>query len=316
MISNTQKISIVIPVYNEAGGLNELYDRVCRVVEKLSRYSFEFVFVDDGSRDDSWEILRGLVSEDSRIKVIKFSRNFGHQVALIAGYDAASGDAIVTIDGDLEHPPEYIPEMVNKWEQGAKVVYARKVVRGDNFLKRWMTMTYYWLLDKITSVKIPRNVSDFRLIDRVVLDAIKGRWDQFSYLRGMVAWTGFQQDYVNIKCGRRAYGKSAYTFLKMFKLAFDGITGFSLFPLKIAAFVGSFVVVTGSAMFLYITVDYLIYGVWYPLFKWLVTFVYIFMGIQFLLLWLLGEYVGRIHDRQKRGPAYIIEQRLGKDEGN
>ncbi len=304
-----EKISIVIPVYNEENNLIPMYSIINEIVQKVADYfSYELILVNDGSKDNSWSIIKKLAAADPAIKAINFSRNFGHQIALTAGYDIATGDAIITMDADLQDPPHLILEMIESWKKGNLIVYARRANRSDTFLKKYTALLYYKFLDYIADVKIPRNVGDFRLIDKKVLQTLKECPEKSRYLRGMVAWTGFKHDFIDFNRSNRHAGTTGYTWNKMFKLAFDGLTAFSLFPLKIAAFVGLFVMVTGSLMFSYITIDALIFGIDYPLFKWLVTIIYIFMGLQFILLWLVGEYIGRIHEQQKNRPLYLVDE--------
>lgn len=304
-------LSFVIPVFNEEENIPLLLEELQRTLLPLSeQYEYELIFIDDGSKDHSWKVIQNLAQSNERIRAAAFSRNFGHQAAITAGYQLARGDAIITMDADMQDPPSLILKMLQKWEMGAKIVYARRADRKDNFLKQFTAKLYYRFLDLISDVKIPRNVGDFRLIDRQVLDVLLTFKEKARYFRGMVAWTGFRHDFVDFVRPNRTNGTTGYTWPKMFKLAFDGMTSFSLFPLKIAAFAGLFVIPTGLAMFAYITFDTLLNGVNYPLFKWLTTVLYIFMGVQFVLIWLLGEYIGRIHEQQKERPLFIIAEKL------
>jgi polyisoprenyl-phosphate glycosyltransferase len=304
-------ISIIVPIYNEEANLPVIYKELNSILSTIrDSYEYEIILVNDGSRDHSWPIIRELASRDQRIKGITFSRNFGHQMALTAGYDSARGDAVITIDADMQDPPRLILDMIHKWEQGIEIVYARRIDRKDPFLKRLTAKGYYKFLDLISDVKIPRNVGDFRLIDKKVLLTLNTCREKARYFRGMVAWTGFSHAFIDFARPNRMAGTTGYTWKKMFKLAFDGMTGFSMFPLKLAAYIGLFVIATGAAMFLYITYDALVHQTDYPLFKWLVTIIYIFMGVQFLLLWFLGEYIGRMHDQQKERPLYVVSEKL------
>lgn len=304
-------ISLIIPVFNEEKNLQRLYDLLSRLMrEQLHAYTHEYIFVDDGSADSSWSIVQQLAVQDTAIQAIQFTRNFGHQAALTAGYKKALGDLIISLDADMQDPPELIIEMINKWKNGAAIVYARRRSRNDTYLKKITALLFYWLLDYVSEVRMPRNVGDFRLIDKKVLTIINQCPERARYLRGMVAWTGFSQAFVDFDRPERMAGVTGYTWKKMIALAFDGLTSFSLFPLKIAAFLGSLVVITGTAMFMYIACDTLFFGKEYPLFKWLVTALYIFMGIQFFLLWLLGEYIGRIYDQSKERPLFIINTEI------
>jgi len=304
-----QLLSFVIPVYNEEKNLLHLYRTVQQVLDsQLSRFSYELIFVDDGSSDQSWRIVSDLATADPQIVALRFTRNFGHQAALTAGYNHARGDAIITLDADMQDPPEVITRMIYEWQQGNAIVYARRKTRDDGFIKRHTAQLFYLLLDRVSDVHMPRNVGDFRLIDKAVLTVINQCPERARYLRGMVAWTGFKAAFVDFDRPNRYAGSTGYTWSKMFKLAFDGLTSFSLFPLKIAAFVGALVIATGTFMFVYITFDTILFGKHYPLFKWLVTTMYIFMGVQFFLLWLLGEYIGRMYDQIKARPLYIVQE--------
>jgi len=306
-----QTLSIIIPVYNEEENISLVYQGLLDVLNKdLFNFDYEIIFVNDGSKDRSWHIICELAQQDLHVKAINFSRNFGHQMALTAGYDIATGDAIASMDADMQDPPALLVCFITEWKSGADIVYARRLNRQDSFLKRITARWYYIFLDAVSDVHIPRNVGDFRLIDKRVLHELKKCPEKARYLRGMVAWMGFNQTFVDFERPDRASGMTGYTWKKMFTLAFDGVTAFSLFPLKIAAFVGIFVIITGMLMFSYITFDAFINNVRYPLFKWLVTVIYIFMGLQFLLLWLIGEYIGRIFEQQKNRPLYIVQDAI------
>lgn len=306
-------ISIVIPVYNEQENIPHVYEQVTGIMGAVyDAYDYEIIFINDGSSDASWLILGQLARGDSQVKVLNFSRNFGHQAALTAGYDHAIGDAVITMDADLQDPPALILEMLEKWALGAEIVYARRINRRDPWIKRVTAAWFYAVLDKVADVKIPRNVGDFRLVDKKIVEQLRQFRERARYLRGMVAWTGFKQGYVDFNRPERFAGKTGYTWKKMFKLAIDGLTSFSMFPLKVAAYVGLLIIFSGSAMFAYISIDALLFKAHYPLFKWLVTGIYIFMGVQFLLLWLLGEYIGRIYDQQKGRPLYIVSDAMGE----
>lgn len=305
------KISIILPVYNEATNISLVYYELKKIFSCLAgEFEYEIIFVNDGSVDSSWQCITELCSHDLKIIGINFSRNFGHQMALTAGYDKASGDIIITMDADLQDPPELLIDMIAWWKKGYPIVYARRIDRNDSLAKKITAYWYYYFLEKISDIRIPRNVGDFRLIDKKVLYYLRQCGEKSRYLRGMVAWSGFKYAYIDFKRPNRVSGQTGYTWSKMFKLAFDGVTGFSLFPLRLAAYIGSFVVLTGCALFLLVTIDALLYSTYYPLFKWLVIILYIFTGIQFLLLWFLGEYIGRIFEQQQGRPLYIISDTI------
>jgi polyisoprenyl-phosphate glycosyltransferase len=307
-------ISIVIPIFNEQENIPHVYERVTAIMSSVqSMYNYEIIFINDGSHDASWHLLTQIAKGDEQVKALSFSRNFGHQAALTAGYDVAIGDAVITMDADLQDPPVLILEMLQAWEQGAEIVYARRINRRDSFIKRITAAWFYKFLDKVADVRIPRNVGDFRLVDKKIVLQLRQFRERARYLRGMVAWTGFKQAYVDFNRPDRFAGKTGYTWKKMFKLAVDGLTSFSMFPLKVAAYVGLIIIFSGCGMLAYIAFDTLVFNVSYPLFKWLITGIYMFMGVQFLLLWLLGEYIGRIYDQQKGRPLYIVSDTLNQD---
>ncbi|MBP7708288.1 glycosyltransferase family 2 protein [Candidatus Pacearchaeota archaeon] len=298
--------SVVVPVYNEQGNILEIYKRLSKVFEKQS---WELIFINDCSKDKSLEILKKLSGRIKEVKYLSFSRNFGHQAALTAGMDHAQGRAIITLDCDLQDPPELILEMIQKWKDGNDVVYARRRNRKDNFLKKWTALGYYKLLDKFSEVKIPRNVGDFRLVDRKVLDQLKGMKEKARYLRGMVAWLGFKYDFVDFDRPERENGETGYTLTKMARLAMDGILNFSMLPLKLGLLIGMISILSGGIFLLYMIIDTLRIGLGeYPLYKWLSVGFLIMMGFLFILMWLLGEYVGRIYDETKDRPIYVIRE--------
>ena len=302
-------ISVVIPVYNEQENLPTIYHALCDIFEPIKNtYDYEFLFIDDGSKDASWELIQQFSKQHLWVKGVSFSRNFGYQMALTAGHDYAQGDAVITIDADLQDPPKLIFEMIQKWEKGFYIVYARRISRNDGWLKDITAALFYKLLSHVAEVDIPRNVGDFRLIDKKVVYEIKQCREPFRYWRGLVSWTGFKSTIIEFRRPERAAGETGYTWKKLIKLGFDGLTSFSLFPLEIAAYVGIFVLGTGTFMLGYIVKDVVIKGAHYPLFKWLSVVVYMCMGLQFLLLWLLGTYAGRFYSKQKQRPVYIIEK--------
>jgi dolichol-phosphate mannosyltransferase len=305
-------LSIVVPAYNEQDNIPGLYEATLKVLTPVAdRYDVEFIFVNDGSRDKTWSVLEHLTVRDERVRALSLSRNFGHQAALMAGYDAAQGDAIVSLDADMQHPPQLILEMLKKWEIGAQVVYARKVNRKDSFFKKTCALIFYKFLDLISDVKIPRNVSDFRLLDKTVLNVIRGCHEKQPYLRGLVAWVGFQQDFVDCPYHERHTGVTGYTWKKMMGLAWDGITGFSLFPLRLAAYVGFLMLLLVGGMSVGALLGSLFLGTHATLTFWLVQLFALILGVQFLVMWLLGEYIGAIHRQGSDRPLYIVAQERG-----
>ncbi|MFK5971381.1 MAG: glycosyltransferase family 2 protein [Candidatus Marithrix sp.] len=305
-----QKISFVVPVYNEEKNIPLLYLKIVNLMTKFKE-EWELIFINDGSNDKTIEILAKHSIQDKRVKYINLSRNFGHQAALTAGLDNVSSNtvAIISLDCDLQDPPEIIEEMINKWKSGYNIVYARRKSRKDNFIKKYTAILYYKLLDKFSDIKIPRNVGDFRLIDVIVLEHLKGMREKARYLRGMVAWLGFKYAFVDFNRPERIHGNTGYTFKKMLKLAMDGLLNFSFLPLRIGLFLGILSITLGILITIYMFFDITINNVYYPLYKWLVVFLFIFIGFQFMLLWILGEYIGRIYDESKQRPLYVIKEK-------
>jgi dolichol-phosphate mannosyltransferase len=312
----TRLISVVIPLFNETSNLLTLYARISLIAEQIKEsYLFEIIFVDDGSRDESWITILSLSYHDVRIKGISFSRNFGKEIAITAGYDYARGDAIITMDSDLQHPPEFIPELIKAWENGYDIVYTRNKQHYENIVKKYTAFLHYKILDAISTVRIPSYVQDFRLIDKKVLKILCQSREKARYLRGMVAWTGFSHTCLDVVYEKRFKGNSTFSLTQLFRVSFDGLTGFSLFPLRIAAYVGAFVITTGLAMFGYLSLRSLFFVTSdYWLFKCLISIIYIFMGVLFILVWLLGEYIGRIYEEIKGRPLYVVAARCNVDE--
>jgi dolichol-phosphate mannosyltransferase len=303
----------VLPVFNESKNLQLVYNEILKVIKNLEhRYSFEIIFVNDGSMDDSWKIIQEIAFLDARIRGFSFTRNFGHQLALMAGYDHASGKAIISMDADLQHPPHIIPSMLEAWKNGAPIVYAKNSATLGPSVKNAASNFFYRFFDKISAVAIPQHVQDFRLIDQEVCQTLRQFNERSPYLRGMVAWTGFPSKVLEVDFGQRAYGESGYSWTKMIRLAFDGITSFSLMPLRIAFYAGLLIIFTGLGMFAYITIDAVFFDVRYPLFKWLVTLIYTCVGLLFSLIWLLGEYIGRIYELVQGRPRYVLLDCIGE----
>ncbi|MEX0940393.1 MAG: glycosyltransferase family 2 protein [Candidatus Babeliales bacterium] len=307
---NKKLISIILPIYNEEKHIEKTYNEIIKICQKLNHYKYELLLIDDGSIDNSWHIIRQIQKKDFQIKAFRFSKNFGYQAALTAGYKYCKGDNAITMDADLQHPPMLIEELIQKWENGAKIVYARRIKRNDNKLKKITAYYYQSILNSIADITIPENITDFRLLDRQVINEINRYPERSRYLRGMIAWTGFSPEYVDFMQPARELDSTKYKWHQLFKIAFDGIIGFSMLPLRISAFIGSFVIFSGIAMLTIITIDALFFHGYYPLFKWLVTIIYIFIGLLFILVWILGEYIGRIYEELKGRPLFIIKESI------
>jgi dolichol-phosphate mannosyltransferase len=300
--------SIVAPVFNESESLFKLYERVSAVMRKM-REPWELVLVDDGSTDGSTDAIRALAKKDPRVRPIIFARNFGHQIAITAGWDYSRGDAVVIIDADLQDPPEAIPELAAKWKAGYEVVYAIRAEReGEGWFKRLSASIFYRLIYSITDVRIPVDTGDFRLMDRKVVDVLKTMRERHRFPRGMSAWVGFKQIGVRYKRSPRFAGVTKYPFKKMFLLALNAITSFSYFPLQVATYFGFFS--AGLAILAIPVVVYLrMAGI--PQFTGQATtlIAVLFLGgIQLISLGVLGEYIGRLYDEAKGRPLYILRE--------
>jgi len=298
-----------LPCLNEERHIVPFYEETKKVFEEsLNGYDFELIYVDDGSRDDSLSLVKKLGDEDKRVKCISFSRNFGHQAALTAGLKNASGVAAITMDCDFQHPPQLIPEMVRKWEDGNKIVYGRRKNHQNSFFKRVSSRAYYKILGQVSDVKFPKQVGDFRLVDRVVLNYLTRMEEHGRYLRGMVAWLGFQHDFLDYDEPARRFGETRYTMVKMVKLAMDGLLHYSFFPLKMGLWVGLFSMFLSGVFILYMGWDFFINHTPYPLYKWLIVMLFAFVGAQFIALWIIGEYISRIYNDVRKRPLYVIDE--------
>ncbi|MCD4792894.1 MAG: glycosyltransferase family 2 protein [Bacteroidales bacterium] len=302
------KYSFVVPAYNEEANIPALYERIKQLMSSHQNI-WELIFVNDGSVDKTLDVLKNLTSEDKKIKYIDLSRNFGHQAALSAGLNHASGNAVISMDCDLQDPPEVIEKMIQEWKNGYQIVYARrKNFRKDNFLKKIGSKLYYRLMGRFTRIEIPRNVGDFRLVDKKVLAEINQMPEHSRYIRGMVAWTGFKHTFVDYHRPDRQKGESNYTLGKLAKLGMDGVFNFSMLPLRLGFLMGFISIISGFGLLLYQIIDVLITGAYYHLYKWLVVVLFIFMGFMFMLFWVIGEYIGKIYDDVRKRPLFVISE--------
>ncbi len=307
-------LSIVIPLYNEEKNLNRLYDKLKSVLMDIS-ISWEILFVDDGSSDKTLSIVEDIALGDSTVRAISLTRNFGHQAALMAGLDHAKGDAIITMDGDLQDPPELIPELLKKWDEGFPIVYARrKNYRNDSIMKRWLSMLFYFIINLLKMTTAPKNVGDFRLIDSKVLEELKHMRERTRYLRGMISWLGFKHTFVDYDRPDREDGKAGYSFNQLVHLALDGFFSFSRLPLRIGLFLGVISIFIGTGFMAYMIADIILNDVYYHLYKILVDIIFIFIGFLFILIWILGEYIGRIYHEVKGRNLYIIHKKFNLDD--
>ncbi|MDI3542496.1 MAG: polyisoprenyl-phosphate glycosyltransferase [Candidatus Atribacteria bacterium] len=310
-MKNRIDFSVVIPVYNEEEVLPETYKRMKQVMGSASG-NYELIFVNDGSQDKSRQILENLAQEDKAVRVINFSRNFGHQIAITAGVDYAQGQAVVVIDADLQDPPEVILTMIEKWEEGYEVVYGKRAKReGESFFKKFTASFFYRLLKKATSVDIPVDTGDFRLMDKKVVDVLRLLREKNRFVRGLVSWVGFRQTSVEYVREKRWAGESKYPLRKMLKLAWDGITSFSDKPLKIATYVGIPLSLFSLVLFLVVLFQYLGGKNTFYASSLIGALNLLVSGIVLLALGIIGEYIGRIYEEAKGRPLYIVENTIG-----
>ena len=298
--------SIIVPIYNELENIPELYRRVSEVMDSTGE-PWELILVDDGSTDGSTQVIRDLAQEDKCVRSVIFARNFGHQIAITAGWDYARGEAVVIIDADLQDPPELILEMAQKWKEGYEVVYAVRTEReGESWFKLWTASLFYRLIYRITDVKIPLDTGDFRLMDRQVVNVLKQMRERHRFPRGMSAWVGFKQIGVEYKRAARKAGETKYPFRKMFRLALNAITSFSYFPLQVATFFG-FASAGIAIIAIPVVVALRLAGSHFFEGQTTTLISVLFLGgVQLISLGILGEYVGRLYDEAKGRPLYIV----------
>ena len=305
---DVMELSVVIPIYNEQLNIVPLYERLISSLKPLGITS-EFIFVNDGSKDASMETIRKLAEKDNAIKYIDLSRNFGHQIAVSAGLDHSSGQKVVIIDADLQDPPELIVQLYAKMKEGYQVVYAKRRSRkGESILKKSTAKLFYRLLNRITSISIPVDTGDFRIVDRKIIEVLKRMPEQQKFLRGQIAWAGFKQTFIEYDRDERQAGKTGYTYKKMIRFAIDGITSFSNFPLKFASLVGFLV-----SGFAFLLILYSLYGQFVlktNVAGWasLMISVLFIGGVQLLCIGIIGEYIGRISSNIRNRPLYIVSE--------
>ncbi len=307
-LQDKRLISIVVPVFNESEVIDEFYRRTREVIDPLEGFSYEIIFVDDGSTDSSYEILKQIAEDDPNLRIIKFSRNFGHQIAITAGIDIARGDAVVIIDADLQDPPEVIKDFIEKWEEGYDVVYGvRERREGEGRMKLLTATLFYRILRSLTKVDIPVDVGDFRLMSRRAVEYLKMLREKDRFVRGLVSWIGFRQTGVRYLRDKRYAGETKYPYSKMIKFAMDGITSFSSVPLRLSTWLGY----SASLLaFLYLCSVFVQKALGYTVQGWATIMVgMLFLGgIQLICLGIIGEYIGRIFNEIKQRPMYVIEE--------
>ena len=298
--------SVIVPLYNEDLVIKESYRRLKEVMDFVKE-NYEIIFMNDGSTDGTRDKVEKICSKDEKMKLVNFSRNFGHQVAITAGMDLAEGSAIIIIDADLQDPPEVIPKMIEKWKEGYEVVYGKRIKReGDSFFKKYTAKLFYRLLKSMTSVDIPVDTGDFRLIDRKVCDALKSLPERNRYVRGLVSWVGFKQTFVEISRQERFAGETKYPLNKMIKLALDGITSFSYKPLVIAGYLGCLTFLVGLISLVSVIMKNFVNHTPILNFSLIISINLFMFGLILASIGIMGQYIGRIFEESKARPNYII----------
>ena len=304
---NRKKLSVIVPMYYEEKVAYEFYNRLKKVVEKID-FDYEIIFINDGSKDNTLIILKGIANEDLNVRIIDFSRNFGHQVAVTAGILNCKGDLAVVIDADLQDPPELIVDMIKQWEKGFDVVYAkRKTRKGESKFKLITAKYFYKVLSNLADIEIPRDTGDFRLIDKKVIESFKEMPERNRFIRGMISWIGFKQTFVEYNRDERFAGETKYPLKKMIKFATDGIISFSSKPLKVMSSLGILTLVISFVILVYSIISKL-YGNTSSGWTSIMCVLVFFSGVQLVSLGIIGEYIARIYDESKNRPLYLINE--------
>ena len=305
-MSKFPDLSIVVPFYNESESIEIFFQRVVPILKKTN-LDFEIVCVNDGSRDDTFEKLQQQKKKNNFIRIVNFSRNFGKEAALTAGIDFSEGDAVIPMDCDMQDPPELVPQMIEKWKEGADVVLAKRADRSnDDFLKRTTAKWFYKIYNWLSEIELPENVGDFRLMDRKVVDAVRNLREQKRFMKGLFAFVGFKTVTIEYKRPKRAKGESSWSYWKLWNYAIDGITSFSTFPLKVCMYLGFLVTTVSFLKGLWIICRTVFFGVDVPGYASLMTAILFFGGLQMFCLGIIGEYIGRIYTEAKKRPIYIV----------
>ncbi|MBI5397758.1 MAG: glycosyltransferase family 2 protein [Verrucomicrobia bacterium] len=308
--SRTPEVSVVIPVFNEAEGLPLLWTALSETLSRIS-VTWEVIFVDDGSSDGSWEILSGLRRTEPRVKALRLSRNFGHQIALTAGLEAATGAAVITMDADLQHPPSLVPELLRRWREGYDVVYTVRQDTADaSAFKRLTSKVFYWIINRAGRIHIEPNAADFRLLDRKVVDALRLMPERRRFLRGLVSWMGYRQTALPYKAPPRAAGHTKYSIHRMARLAMDAVLSFSTLPLRMAFYLGSLLALASMIYLGYVLALVIFTDRAVPGWSSIIAVLLLFGSFQLVVLGLIGEYIARIYEETRQRPLYLVAERL------
>ena len=312
-----KKISIIIPAYNEEESLPFLYERLEKLMDSITNYEFEVLFINDGSKDNTLNLIKEYREKDSRISYVDFSRNFGKEIGMIAGLDYATGDAVIFMDADLQDPPELIPEMIKYWEKGYDDVYAQRRSRaGETFLKKFTSKMYYKVLQTLTSVPIQKDTGDFRLLDRRCVNALKKLRETDRNSKSMFSWIGYKKKAVMYDRDPRVAGKTKWNYKKLVNLAIDGITSFTTSPLRISTYIAIPTFLALFVYFIYVIIKCITQDVAIQAFQAIILLVLFFSGVQILLFGIIGEYLGRIFNASKNRPLYLVNEYNGERENN
>ena len=307
------KITLLIPCYNEQEVLEQLWLRLNTILGEISAVSFEILFINDGSTDNTLHVIKKLAAQNPQISYLDLSRNFGKELAMIAGLDYADSDAVIIMDADLQHPPELIPEMIAYWKEGYDDVCAKRRQRtGESFIRRWAANTFYSLLQKISTIKIQEHVGDFRLLDRRCVEAIKLMRETQRYTKGIFSWIGYRKKEILFDSALRAAGTTKWSWLKLINLAIEGITSFTTFPLRLSSIAGLVISLISFAYMGWIIFNTLIFGDPVQGFPTLVSIILFLGGIQLIFLGVIGEYLARVFNETKRRPLYLVNEYNGK----
>ncbi len=308
-----KKITLLIPCYNEEESLPLLYPELKKLMEANELYDWEIMFVNDGSKDNTLEILAKLRATDSRVNYIDLSRNFGKEVAMLAGFDYASGDCMIIMDADLQHPPTLIPEMIKWWELGYDDVYAKRQSRGkESWLRKRLSLQFYQILQSSSRFDVLQNVGDFRLLDRKCINALKKMRESERYTKGMYCWIGFKKKEIEFQQGDRIAGVSSWNYRQLFSLAIDGITSFTNVPLRLSTISGCVVSMLAFIYMIWVLIKATIWGDPVQGYPTLVTLILFLGGVQLFSLGIIGEYIGRIYNESKGRPNYLVREFNGQ----
>ena len=312
-----KKISVIVPAYNEEESLPILYDRIKKIMDNMNNYEFEVLFVNDGSKDNTIKLIKQLRENDNRVCYVDFSRNFGKEIAMMAGLDYATGDCVIFMDADLQDPPELIPELVKYWEEGYDDVYAKRRSRkGETWLKKFTSAMYYRVLQKLTRIEIQKDTGDFRLLDKRCVNALKKLRESQRNTKSMFSWIGYKKKEVLYDRDPRVAGSTKWNYAKLVDLAIDGITSFTTSPLRLSTFIAIPTFILLFIYFIYVIAKCFVINQVIQAYQAIILLILFFSGIQILLFGIVGEYLGRIFNETKNRPLYLVNEYNGKKEMN